>query len=119
MLTAPPVLTGTVDDLSHDEQRPHARPLTAALQFREEEGQHSVREGAGCRDGKGSNGECVALRPDGLYPWYCAPWGSGCHGRLGLGPLLGSVTCKDLSKTTAPWLHDLWRPFPPNYFTAL
>lgn len=35
---------GAVDDLPHDEQRPHARPLTAALQFWEEEGQHSVRE---------------------------------------------------------------------------
>lgn len=47
--TAPAALTGAVDDLPHDEQRPHARPLVAALQLREEEGQHAVREGAGCR----------------------------------------------------------------------
>lgn len=56
---APAALTGAVDDLPHDEQRPHARPLVAALQLREEEGQHAVREGAGCRTQRLSQACCT------------------------------------------------------------
>lgn len=62
-----PVLTGAVDDLPHDEERPHPGPLVAALQLGEEEGQHAVRERAGC--GEPNQPVTDARRPrDGMPP---------------------------------------------------